>query len=40
MSLLQIYQCQRKNFDKRLTFGEVMGNSLVFVTNGAELPVQ
>ena len=31
MSLLQIYQwiCQRKNFKKPLTFGEVMGKSLV-----------
>ena len=30
-SLLQIYQwvCQRKNFENRLTFGEVMGKSLV-----------
>ena len=31
MSLLQIYQwvCQWKNFENRLTFGEVMGKSLV-----------
>jgi len=31
MSLLQIYQwvCQWKNFESRLTFGEVMGKSLV-----------
>jgi len=29
--LLQIYQwvCQQKNFENRLTFGEVMGKSLV-----------
>jgi len=32
MHLLQIYQwvCQWKNFENRLTFGEVMGKSLVF----------
>ena len=32
MRLLQIYQwvCQWKNFENRLTFGEVMGKSLVF----------
>jgi len=32
MSLLQIYQwvCQRKNFENLLTFGEVMGKSLMF----------
>jgi len=31
MSLLQIYiwVCQQKNFENRLTFGEVMGKSLV-----------
>ena len=31
MSLLQIYQwvCQWKNFENRLTFGEVMGQSVV-----------
>ena len=31
MSLVQIYHwvCQRKNFENRLTFGEVMGKSLV-----------
>ena len=38
MSLLQIYHWvgQRKNFENRLTFGEVMGKSLVsvFLTHG------
>jgi len=31
MNLLQIYQwvCQWKNFENRLTFGKVMGKSLV-----------
>ena len=41
MSLLQIYRwvCQWMNFEYRLTFGEVMGKSLVscFLTHGVHL---
>jgi len=43
MSLLHIYQrvCQQKNFENRLTFGEVMGKSLVsrFLTHGFDLVI-
>jgi len=42
MSLLHIYHriCQQKNFENRLTFGEVIGKSLVsFLTHGLDLVI-